>query len=575
MANFTVSADIDSFMQAANNAAARASLNVPESPTAYAGDFTGSNSASLSGPFGVTTVDFTVEAFVNRFGNSAVGHVLCDQANGIVLYSNGTSITFAQTGGANIVSGTLPIDSNWHHVAAVRESGVASLYIDGTRVSTVSDSTNLTTSGNAEIGQLYSQSGGNFVGGIGSVRISNIARYSGATCTVPTSIFVSDANTLHLFLQSSVLDATLTPHPSVSMISGPLGSNFVQESRTLTAGTGLTGGGDLSADRTFAVAYGTSAGTAAEGNDARLSDARTPTAHKTTHSTGGSDALSPSDIGAATTANVQVFTSSGIWIKPANAKQICVELVSGGNGGGAGGKGTSGTAIYGGSGGGAGGYSRTLINAVDLTESTYAVTVGAAGTGSIYGGAAATIGGASGFSLGSNSAVFLARAQSGGTAGQNGGTTAPTTGTGGAPNSNAGGTASIAATAGAGSGSANAPTGGGAGGGISAANAGFNGGPGATNAITNSASSGGAASSTGNGASATASTPRTGSSLVINGSGGGGGGASTFATGFGGNGANGSGYGSGGGGGGATTGSGNGGNGGNGAPGVVIVTTYF
>lgn len=43
--------------------------------------------------------------------------------------------------------------------------------------------------------------------------------------------------------------------------------------RTVSAGTGLTGGGDLSADRSLAVAYGTSTGTAAQGNDSRITGA--------------------------------------------------------------------------------------------------------------------------------------------------------------------------------------------------------------------------------------------------------------------------------------------------------------
>lgn len=41
-------------------------------------------------------------------------------------------------------------------------------------------------------------------------------------------------------------------------------------STTVTAGTGLTGGGDLSANRTLTVAYGSASGTAVQGNDARV-----------------------------------------------------------------------------------------------------------------------------------------------------------------------------------------------------------------------------------------------------------------------------------------------------------------
>lgn len=40
--------------------------------------------------------------------------------------------------------------------------------------------------------------------------------------------------------------------------------------RLVSAGTGLSGGGDLSADRSLAVSYGTAAGTSAQGNDSRF-----------------------------------------------------------------------------------------------------------------------------------------------------------------------------------------------------------------------------------------------------------------------------------------------------------------
>ena len=359
---------------------------------------------------------------------------------------------------------------------------------------------------------------------------------------------------------SKLLNEDVATNAAISL------SKLAMSEVSVAAGTGLTGGGNLSASRTLSIAALSPDPTGTYGSTSQIPSL---TVNNLGQVTAASSLAMPSTV-------IEVFSTPGTftWTKPAGAKQVVVELVTGGNGGGAGGKAASGTAVYGGTGGGGGGYSKTNISASDL-EATCSVVVGTAGSGSIFGGAVATQGGASSFANASTPTQYLARAASGATTGQNGGTTAPSAGTGGSPNSNAGGASSISGTAVAGSGTANAPTGGGGGGGISAVPLAYNGGSGATSHITGLGSSGGAASASANGASATSSVPRTAASLVINGSGGGGGGASTFATGSGGNGANGSGYGSGGGGGGATIGSGNGGNGGNGAPGIVVVTTYF
>jgi len=371
-------------------------------------------------------------------------------------------------------------------------------------------------------------------------------------------------NTAGTLLSANNLSDVASPSTSLTNLGG------VPTARTVSAGTGLSGGGDLTADRTLSLAdttvtagsYGSSTQVAALTVDAqgRLTAA-------------ANVAIPPSP-------DIQIFNTPGTatWTKPDNAKQVVIELVSGGGGGGAGGKAASGTAVYGGGGGGAGGYSMTLLSADNLTESTYTVTVGSGGAGGIFGGAVATIGQPSSFAPSSTPSAFLARAQSGQTAGGAGGTIAPSTGSGGAPNSNAGGAANITGTGGAGNASANAPTGGGAGGGITAGAPtpqAFNGGNGATNPFINVFSGGGGGSTVANGASAIPASTRSAASLVMNGGGGGGGGASSFASGSGGNGANGSGYGTGGGGGGATIGTGNGGNGGNGASGIVVITTYF
>ncbi|MGV9888376.1 hypothetical protein [Streptomyces sp. NPDC003395] len=70
--------------------------------------------------------------------------------------------------------------------------------------------------------------------------------------------------------------AAIDPHADRAYTDTQIAGR-VPTSRQITAGTGLTGGGSLAADRTLAVAYGTTAGTAAQGNDSRLSDSRPPT----------------------------------------------------------------------------------------------------------------------------------------------------------------------------------------------------------------------------------------------------------------------------------------------------------
>ena len=84
--------------------------------------------------------------------------------------------------------------------------------------------------------------------------------------------------------------AAADPHGDRAYTDTGLASK-VSTSRTVSAGSGLTGGGDLSADRTLAADFGTGAGKVVEGNDSRLSDARTPTAHAASHGDGGTDEI--------------------------------------------------------------------------------------------------------------------------------------------------------------------------------------------------------------------------------------------------------------------------------------------
>ncbi len=84
---------------------------------------------------------------------------------------------------------------------------------------------------------------------------------------------------------------------------------------TITAGTGLSGGGNLTANRSFSVDYGTAAGTAAQGNDSRIVNA-VPNARTVTAGNGLTG-------GGALTANIALTLGT-----PASLNATTTNLVS-------------------------------------------------------------------------------------------------------------------------------------------------------------------------------------------------------------------------------------------------------
>jgi hypothetical protein len=272
-------------------------------------------------------------------------------------------------------------------------------------------------------------------------------------------------------------------------------------------------------------------------------------------------------------ADVQIFTSSGTWTKPAWAvtgtEASTVILVGAGGGGGGGGRYGAGVATFGGGGGGSGGLTVATVATVDLAG-TVTVTIGAAGAAGVSAGSDSSAGGAGG--TGGTTTFGSWRAVGGGGGAQG------TSSTGAGGSAGTGGLGGGAGGAGGGSsGTGVASTGsigvmaggGGGGGGITTGDAAQNGGAGGTPGSI--ASYGGAAGVAGGAAPSSGTTGLLGWIPLSGGGGGGGGGGASSGAGV--AGAAGSGYGAGGGGGGGSRNGNASGAGGAGGAGYCVVIT--
>ena len=161
--------------------------------------FTGTSrlSSSTSSAFSFGDGDFVVEMWVYPSGASGFQTLFStrssdtnqDSNNVFLGLNTGTLTPIVYTNGL-VLSGSSSLSAGaWSHIAFVRESGVVSIYLNGTRIGSASFTTSITGT-NASVG-LTQNSEHQFSGYIDDVRVTSGSNrgYTGATITVPTAAF--------------------------------------------------------------------------------------------------------------------------------------------------------------------------------------------------------------------------------------------------------------------------------------------------------------------------------------------------------------------------------------------------
>ena len=165
------------------------------------------------------TGDFCIEGWMLQETRGSDG-IVFELGNGNggdgILFRVGASgayDTIRFLGTTVLASSQYLILNQWNHFAVARLGGVVSIYINGTRQYTATNSTTVNASGNIlRIGSAVHTSGQGFNGYISNFRVlKGTCPYSGATLTVPTAPFTdtgTDTKLLCLFKNARTINTT-------------------------------------------------------------------------------------------------------------------------------------------------------------------------------------------------------------------------------------------------------------------------------------------------------------------------------------------------------------------------------
>lgn len=139
------------------------------------------------------TGDFTIECWFYQTAAGSTNQMLMstDATGGFFLGWDSSNFTFGVRNTAGLlVTNPGNITNVWNHVAVVRSSGTLSMFLNGTRIGTGSNSTNFNITGPLIIGGLPAASSYYWNGYITGVKIDNgqaLYNASSSTITVPTT----------------------------------------------------------------------------------------------------------------------------------------------------------------------------------------------------------------------------------------------------------------------------------------------------------------------------------------------------------------------------------------------------